>query len=139
MSDEIIYSNIQTKGPTLLSCGGGTCNEVPENLCTLNPTNTCWKYDTSGDDVGNTGIACPEVDSWVVGADFDYTAVIVCCSGIGVIFGFSLSGLSENGVSQYNGTGYGDCRELMSLFSPDREGDYCDRLNVSYTFPPSCP
>ena len=140
MSDEIIYSNIQTKGATLLACSGsGTCEEVPENLCTLNPTGTCRKYNTGQTDAGQTGLTCPEIDSWVVGADFDYTPVIVCCSGLAVVFGFSSSGLSENGVSQYNGTGYGDCRELMLLYSGDEEGDYCDRFNLSYTFPPSCP
>jgi len=140
VSDEIIYSNIQTKGDTLLVCGGsGTCDSVPQDLCTLNPTNTCWKYVTSGGEANTPGITCPEVTHPVVGSDFDHTYVIVCCDTIGVIFGFSSSGLSENGVSQYNGTGYGDCRQLMLLYSPVEEGDYCDRLNVSYTFPPSCP
>jgi hypothetical protein len=139
MSDEIIYSNIQTKGPTLLSCGvSGNCEEVPQNLCTLNPMNTCWKYVTSGSEAGNNGLPCPEVTYPVVGSDFNYTYVIVCCDTIGNIFGFSQTFLNENSLS-YNGTGYGDCRQLMFLYSPVNEGDYCDRLNVSYTFPPSCP
>jgi len=140
MDDEIIYSNIQTKGDTLLVCGGGgTCDSVPQNLCTLTPTNTCWKYNAGQVDAGNTGLACPEVSAAEVGSDFDYTYVIVCCDTIGVIFGFSQTFLNENSLSSYNGTGYGDCRHLMFLYSPVAEGDYCDRLNVAYTFPPSCP
>jgi hypothetical protein len=138
MSDEIIYSNIQTKGATLLSCVNGTCSSVPEDLCTLNPTGTCRKYNTGQTDAGQTGLPCPEVDQPMVGSDFDYTYVIVCCDTIGLIFGFSQTFLNESGNSQYNGTGYGDCRQLMLLYSPVEEGDYCDRLNLSYTFPPSC-
>ena len=140
MSDEIIYSNIQTKGATLLSCGGsGTCEEVPENLCTLNPTGTCWKYDTGQVVANGPGTTCPEISAWQTGSDFDYTAVIVCCDDVGNIFGFSQSFLNETGNSQYNGTGYGDCRELMLQYAPTENGDYCDRLNLNYTFPPNCP
>ena len=120
MSDEIIYSNIQTKGATLLSCGGsGNCDSVPQDLCTLNPTGTCWKYDTGEVDAGKTGLPCPEVDAAQIGSDFDYTYVIVCCSTAGPIFGFSQTFLNENGLSSYNGTGYGDCRELMLQYSPN--------------------
>lgn len=132
MDNEIIYSNIQTKADTLLVCGGGTCNAVPRDLCTLTPSNTCnSQWNIAGD-------ACPEVNEAMVGSDFDYTYVIVCCDSIGNVFGFSSSFLSENGVSQYNGTSNGDCIQLMNTYAPV-EGDYCDRLNApNYTFPPSC-
>jgi hypothetical protein len=119
-----------------LVCGGsGTCEEVPKDLCTLNPTNTCWRYNTYESDAGdvNTGLPCNEVDQPMTGSSesYPYTYVIVCRDAIGVIYGFSQTFLTENNLS-YNGTGYGDCIQLMLLYSGVEEGDYCDRSNVAY-------
>ena len=132
MSDEIIYSNLQTKGETLFVCNGGICNEVAKNLCQLTPTNTCWKYDTDQIQATSPGINCPEVSKAMVGSDSSYSYVIICCDINANIWGFSQTFLNENNVSSYNGTGYGDCQYLMQQYSPAGSGDYCDRLNVLY-------